>query len=71
MYRRLNPRRPDPGVPSMPQVLMRVMELAGEEADGVPDKIVRPDLAGLGLAAFDRVADFENAGYEATMETLG
>ncbi|NIR41896.1 MAG: hypothetical protein GWN79_19500, partial [Actinobacteria bacterium] len=31
VYHRVNPRRPDPGVPSMAQVLMRVMELAGDD----------------------------------------
>ncbi len=70
MARRVHPRRPDPGVPSMAQMLMRVMELAGDDTNAVADQVIRPDLSALGLADFEQIDGFELAGYEATIEAL-
>jgi NTE family protein len=68
---RLHPRRPATMMPSMPQLLMRVMELAGNEQASAPDLLVKPDLSGMGLSDFARIDRFEQAGYDAVSAALG
>jgi predicted acylesterase/phospholipase RssA len=69
--RRLDPRRSKPSVPSMSQVLMRVMELAGDDGDAVADRVIRPDLSRLGVGDFAEIDSFAKAGYDATIDALG
>ena len=71
MADRLHPRRSVAGIPSMPQLLMRVMELAGDAGSVAPDVVIRPDLSGMGLSDFTHIDRFEKAGYEAVVAALG
>jgi predicted acylesterase/phospholipase RssA/CRP-like cAMP-binding protein len=71
MARRLHPRRSDPGVPSIASMVMRVVELAGDEPSAPADVLIRPDLSELSLGDFECIDDFEQAGYEATITALG
>ncbi len=71
VFRRLNPRHAGPGVPSMAQVLMRVMELAGESTEQPADVMIRPDLSALGVGDFTQIDKFARAGYDATVAALG
>lgn len=68
--RRLDPRRAKPRVPSVSQVLMRVMELAGDDGDAVADRVIRPDLSELGVGDFAQIDQFAQAGYDATVSSF-
>ncbi len=61
-------RSKDAAAPSIPQLVMRVMELAGDADVGSADHLIRPDLTGLNLADFSSLAEFDRAGYDATMQ---
>ncbi|MDH3754911.1 MAG: patatin-like phospholipase family protein [Acidimicrobiia bacterium] len=71
LAQRLNPRRADPDIPTMAQVLMRVVDLAGIDHGAEPDVLIRPDLRSLGLGEFTQIDAFEQAGYDATIAALG
>lgn len=69
LRQRIDPRR-SPGVPSLGQVMMRVVELAGADTKGTADRYVRPDLADLGIADLTQMKRFEEAGYNAAIQAL-
>jgi NTE family protein len=71
MFDRLHPRRSVADIPSIAQLLMRVMELAGSEGRVPPEATIRPDLEGMGLSDFTHIDRFEKAGYEAVIKALG
>ena len=71
MAERLNPRRKAPDIPSIAQLLMRVMELSGSESAVAADVVIRPDLRGMGLSDFTHIDRFETAGYDAVVAALG
>lgn len=71
MLDKLHPRRSVADIPSMTQLLMRVMELAGGEGGLPPEVTIRPDLQGMGLSDFAHIDRFERAGYDAVVAALG
>jgi len=66
--RLLRRRRSD--VPHLGQIMMRVVELAGSDAAGDADIVIKPDLSGLGIADLGEMKRFEQAGYEAAVQAL-
>ena len=58
-------------MPSIASMVMRVVELAGDEPSAPADVLIRPDLSELSLGDFECIDDFEQAGYEATITALG
>lgn len=68
---RLNPRRAHPNIPTMVQVLMRVVDLAGQQNGDPPEVLVRPRLQSLRLSEFTQIDSFDRAGYDAVIAALG
>ena len=71
MFDKLHPRRSVADIPSMAQLLMRVMELAGSKGEVPAEVTIRPDLEGMGLSDFTHIDRFEKAGYDAVVAALG
>jgi hypothetical protein len=57
-------------VPNVAQIMLRVVDLAGDDTDTEPDVRVRPDVDGIPLLAFKEIARLDAAGYEATSRAL-
>jgi NTE family protein len=57
-------------VPNVAQIMLRVVDLAGDDSDTEPDVRVRPDVDGIPLLAFKEIARLDAAGYEATSRAL-
>lgn len=69
LYDRVHPGRKVREVPSLAQVLLRLVDLAGG-APSPPDLWIRPDVADFPLLNFKAADDLERIGYEATLEAL-
>jgi NTE family protein len=63
-------RRGDARVPNVAQIMLRVVDLAGDDTGTEPDVRVRPDVDGIPLLAFKEIARLDAAGYEATSRAL-
>jgi predicted acylesterase/phospholipase RssA len=70
MADRLNPRSSIESGPSVAGLMMRVLELSGQDSADDADLIIRPDLSGLSITKFRQIELFEKAGYDATLAAL-